>query len=250
MDKFAWRLGIQHQWEEGYATRLTWGLGGFAGNGKTDGKLRRFDLSGSMRLDEAAVETFTASALFDLRANGQVQASARRFQPTDEPISFRERFHELLSNTEQTSARVVWRPLLRPRWEAAVEARGSRFGSGDSGTGVAVGVDYDSARDWRYDARFDYFSMDDERTISLYARLRRPLTAFMEAQFEAVQQWKETTLSGDNRLSGVAFRLHRLVAKRWVAKFFGEYLHHSERDNEYRLGIGVRYTLLRLATEW
>jgi hypothetical protein len=92
-----------------------------------------------------------------------------------------------------------------------------------------------------WDGRVDYLETDDDYATSIYLRYRQPITSMSTLKLEGVYQKKQTQLSGENNLKGLSFSIAQRFFSQFKLDLSGEWLDHSERDDEYRLGLSIRY---------
>jgi len=240
------RLGLQHQWHDENALRMTWGMGGSGGGDPKAIGLKRFNVSGSFRLDQQEMDALSGSADIDLQTYGRMHLLYDFYQPGKTPASFRDRFYHDYARGRQSVAKGSWhRPLTR-RLTGLLEVSRRWREIGSSGSGMAAELNYRDVDGWRLESRLDYLTLNGDESISLYGRVRKALTAFVELELEAVLQRKETQLSGSNQAIGSAFRLKRRLRKDLFIDLFGEYIDQSDRDNEYRLGLSLRYDFFKM----
>jgi ribosome-associated toxin RatA of RatAB toxin-antitoxin module len=74
------------------------------------------------------------------------------------------------------------------------------------------------------------------------------LSSLTLLQTEAVYQTKETGLSGRNHLTGFSVSLTRRLLKQLFLNLGGEWLVHTDREDEYRLAMSLRYDFYQIDT--
>jgi len=101
-------------------------------------------------------------------------------------------------------------------------------------------------KDWKAELHTDVLQMGDDQSRTLYAKFNRPLSSVLTLELEGMTQQKETFLTGDDTSQGIAFRFKKMLKKNLQLETYGEYINHSDRDNEYQLGVRLRRDFHRL----
>lgn len=247
---YQFRIGLQQQWDEGSASYLNLGMTQLDSKPEYIG-LERLDVSGGLRLDEVSIENFIVKAEFNLEKKGQLYLSYDHFRPPENQISFRDRFYQSYALEQQMVLRSDWHKKLDQQLSLNVEARQVWHDKGSNGYGLAVGLGLKPKRkDWNASLQGDYVSLADDESFTLYGIFKRPLSSTTELELEGMVQHKETILTGKDNSRGLAFSARHLLKKQTIVEGYGEIIHHSDRAEEYRLGVRLRYDFHKLNLPW
>jgi hypothetical protein len=241
-------LGLEHLRGTSPQTRLHGGVSGLFKENQTRFFLSEFHLAGDVNTDDGTWHRISADSRFDLHRLGVLGLRYAYYDPDDELETFRERFHGFYSLERQSVARGLWQLPEMSGLRLQFELSGNRPDAGAEGMGWAAEANYPLPGSHRLDARLDYLKVDKEHAVSLYLRDRAPLSSRMEMAVEGVYQTKQTGLSGDNHLWGVSLEASRMIFKQARLCLSGEWLDHSARDDEYRLGLVLRYDFYQIDT--
>ncbi len=234
------RVGFQQQWNGASGTYLNLGFTQLNSQPEKLG-LVRLDLSGGLRLDEASLENFIAKAEFDLKKQGRLYLSYDHYRPPEKSMSFHDRFYQSYTQENQSVLRADWHKRLNLQTTLNLQARQVWHEKSSNGQSIALGLRYKPLKgDWKAEFHTDILQMDDDNSKTLYIRFKRPLNSILILELEGMAQHKNTFLTGDDKSQGAAFRLKKMLKKNLHLETYGEYINHSDRDNEYQLGIRLR----------
>jgi hypothetical protein len=246
--RLALNLGLEKVWRNTSELILHSGLNGERPGTDETSLLRDFQLAVDIDLGEALLRRAVLDTHFDLKQQGQVRVGYHFYQPDDDLESFRDRFHGIYNDERQSVTRGVWYLPSTSALETRLELSGNRHQQGNGGLGMAAEFIYTTATGPILEFRSDFLDIDDDRVVSNYFRYRQPITSLTLFQTEAVYQTKETRLSGDNHLFGLAFSFSQRLRKQFFLNLSGEWLDHSERADEYRLAMSIRYDFYQTNT--
>ena len=238
--KQLFRVGFQQQWDESAGSYLNLG---FSQLDKQPHKLglTRLDFSGGLRLDETSLENFIAKAEYNLEQQGHLYLSYDHYRPPEKSISFHDRFYQSYAQEKQSVLRADWHKRLNPRTTLNLQARQVWHEKANNGQSVALGLRYiPRKKDWKAELHTDVLQMGDDQSRTLYAKYNQTLSSVLTLELEGMTQQKETLLTGNDNSQGVAFRLKKMLKKNLHIETYGEYINHSDKDNEYQLGVRLR----------
>lgn len=231
------RVGFQQQWDGSAGSYLNLGFTQLDSKPEKFG-LVRLDLSGGLRLDETSLENFIAKAEFDLEQQGRFYLSYDHYRPPEESMSFHDRFYQSYTLEKQSVLRADWHKRLNLQTTLNLQARQVWHEKASNGQSVALGLRYKPLKkDWKAELHTDVLQMGDDQSRTLYAKFNRPLSSVLTLELEGMTQQKETFLTGDDTSQGIAFRFKKMLKKNLQLETYGEYINHSDRDNEYQLGV-------------
>ncbi len=240
------RLGLQQEWADSLGSRTKGSYLNlvFSQLGSPVASLLspvRLDLSGGLRLDEEKIENLVAKAEFDLKKQGRLYLSYDHYRPPELNISFRDRFYESYASKTQDVLRADWHKKLNQETTLNLQAKQVWHEQGSNGQGMTLGLHFQPRKyDWKTELRTDLVQLEDDRSLTFYANFKKPLSSVITLELEGMAQQKETMLTGKDKAQGIAFRLKRLLKKGLQIETYGEYIHQSDRDNEYQFGIRLR----------
>jgi hypothetical protein len=246
--KLMLNLGLERIWNNTGEVILHAGLSGERLSADDGAQLRDFQLALDISLDDRSLRRALFDTHFDLRHQGQVRVGYHYYLPDEDLVTFRDRFHGIYNMQRQSILKGVWYLPQAGPLESRFEISGNRHEQGNGGIGMALELIYSTRYGSSIEARSDYLEIDDDRAISAYLRYRQPVSSLSILQAEGVYQTKKTRLSGRNRLTGLSLSLSRKWMKRLFLNLSGEWLDHSDREDEYRLGISLRYDFFQTNT--
>lgn len=234
-------FGLERRWAHSQQMDLHLSLTGVRPELDEDLQLNDFHLAADMNLDDQSLQRVVVDSHYDLKTQGYLRLGYRYYRPNEEPETFRDRYHGFFSMERQSILKGVWHLPKRAGLETNFELNGSRQEQGNGGFGLATELIYFTRFGPVIDGRVDYMESDDDYATSIYLRYRQPITSMSTVELESVYQKKQTRLSGDNNLKGFSFSLAHKVLSQLRLDLSGEWLDHSTRDDEYRLGLSLRY---------
>ncbi len=243
------KLGLQQQWDHGdTASYLTLAFGQQFQNNPQVKKassslptLTRLNLSTGLHLDKTAIKNFVLKAEYALRKQGHIYLSYDHYRPPETNISFYERFYQSYASQQQDVLQADWHKKINQKMRVNLQLKQVWHQQGSNGQGIALGLHYQPIKkDWQFESRLDTVQLDSDYSNTLYARFKQPLSSTLKLELEAMVQQKQSTLSGNNQSQGIAFRLQRMLKKGLQLETYGEYIHDSNQQNEYQLGIRLR----------
>jgi len=238
--KQLFRVGFQQQWDGAAGSYLNLGFTQLNSKSKKPG-LTRLDLSGGLRLDETSVENFIVKAEFNLQQQGRLYLSYDHYRPPEKSMSFHDRFYHSYSQENQSVLRADWHKNLNSQTTINLQVRQVWHEKSKNGQSLALGLRYKpKKKDWNAELHSDILQMGDDQSRTLYTRFKRPLSSVLTLELEGMIQQKETFLTGDNNSQGIAFRLKKMIKKNLHLETYGEVINHSDRENEYQLGLRLR----------
>ncbi|MCG7908686.1 MAG: hypothetical protein JAZ19_13870 [Candidatus Thiodiazotropha taylori] len=234
-------LGLEQRWSRIRQRNLHLGLSGERPEVEEEVQFKDFNLAADWDLDDQKLQRMVLDAHYDLKSQGFLRLGYRFFRPDQEPETFRDRYHGFFSMDRQSVLKGVWQLPKYERLQTNFELNGSRQGKGHGGLGLATELIYATGFGAVWDTRVDYLESDDDYAFSGYLRFKQPISASSIVELESVYQKKFTQLSGDNHLLGLSCSYSQRIKSAWQIDLSGEWLEHSERDDEYRLALSVRY---------
>lgn len=234
-------LGLERRWTQTQQLNLHLSLMGERPEFDEGTQLSDFHLAADIRLDNQTLQRIVADTHYDLKTQGTLRLDYRYYRPAEEPETFRDRYHGFYSMDRQSIFKGVWYFPKRGGLETNFELNGSRQEQGNGGLGLATELLYQSRNGPVWDGRVDYLETDDDYATSIYLRYRQPITSMSTVALESVYQKKQTQLSGENNLKGLSFSIAQRIFSQLKLDLSGEWLDHSQRDDEYRLGLSIRY---------
>jgi hypothetical protein len=234
-------VGLERRWSHTRQMNLHLSLVGERPEIDEDLQLNDFSLAADMDLDDQTLRRVVIDSHYDLKQQGDLRLVYRFYRPDEEPETFRDRFHGFYSMDRQSIFKGVWSPPKIGVLESHFEFTGSRQQQGDGGLGLAGELIYPTGYGPVVDGRADFLETGDDYATSLYLRYRQPISSLSKIEVEGVYQMKQTRLSGGNHLKGLAFLFAQRIFSQLTLNVSGEWLNHSERDDEYRLAASIRY---------
>jgi hypothetical protein len=234
-------LGIERRWSNTRQSNLHLGLSGERPEVDAGPQFKDFNLSADWDLDDQNLHRMVLDTHYDLKAQGFLRLGYRYFRPDEEPETFRDRYHGFFSMERQSLLKGVWQLPKYRTLQTNFELNGSRQEQGNGGLGLASELIYATGFGAVWDTRLDYLQSDDDYAFSGYLRYKQPIDSSSRIELESVYQKKFTQLSGDNHLLGLSCSYSQRIKSAWRVDLSGEWLDHSERDDEYRLALSVRY---------
>jgi hypothetical protein len=247
-NKLTFNLGLEKVWSNTAGMILHAGLSGERPGSDGAASLRDFQLAVDLNLEERSLRRAIVDTHFDFKQQGQARVGYHYFQPDEDLDTFRDRYHGIYNDERQSIAKGVWYLPSTGALETRFEVSGNRHEQGNGGLGMAVEFIYTTSYGSYLEVRSDYLETDDDWVISNYLRHRQPLSSLSLLQTEAVYQTKETGLSGRNHLVGLSLSLTRRLLKQLFLNLDGEWLDHSDREDEYRLAMSLRYDFYQTDT--
>jgi hypothetical protein len=239
--KLIFNLGLERVWRSTGAMTLRGGLSGERHSSDDGIQLNDFQLAVDISLDEQSLRRALFSTHFDLQHQGEVRIGYHYYLPDEDLETFRDRFHGIYNMQRQSILKGVWYLPQTGPLETRFEISGNRHEQGNGGIGMAIELIYPMLYGSTIEGRSDYLEIDDDRAVSAYLRYRQPVSSLSILQTEGVYQTKKTRLSGRNRLTGLSLSLSRKLMKQLFLNVSGEWLDHSDREDEYRLAMTLRY---------
>ncbi|MEJ2619186.1 MAG: hypothetical protein P8163_02745 [Candidatus Thiodiazotropha sp.] len=234
-------LGLERRWSRRRQSNLHLGLSGERPKVDAGPQFKDFNLAADWDLDDQYFHRMVLDAHYDLKAQGFLRLGYRYFRPNEEPETFRDRYHGFFSMERQSLLKGVWQLPEYRRLQTNFELNGSRQAQGNGGLGLASELIYTTGFGAVWDTRLDYLESDDDYAFSGYLRYKQPIDSSSRIELESVYQKKFTQLSGNNHLLGLSCSYSKRIKSAWQVDLSGEWLDHSERDDEYRLALSLRY---------
>jgi hypothetical protein len=246
--RLAFNFGLEKVWSNTSELVLHSGLNGERLSSDDESILRDFQLALAINLEEQTLRRAIFDTHFDLKQQGQLRVGYHFYQPDDELETFRDRYHGVYNEERQSQARGVWYLPSNGALETRFELSGNRHEQGNGGMGMAAEFIYTSETGPVFEFRSDILDIDDDRVFSQYFRYHQPITSLTLFQTEGVYQTKQTRLSGRNHLFGYSFSFSQRLLKQLFLNLSGEWLDHSDREDEYRLAMSIRYDFYQTNT--
>jgi len=227
------KLGMQHY--AGGHQRLNFGLTGFANQNLTLSADANYDLE-NKKLDNFLLN---ASSKVNWRErSGLIGITYETYQHLTPQVTFRERFYRLYARGRQSGLKTYAIYEYNPNQQIVLEGRKLWRDFGASGYTASVGF-----RHKRFlETRVDVLLLDDDKAINWFVTTEKPLTSRMLAELSGVIQWQETTLLDNNKAVGLASQINYMLNRDLFINVFAEYIFHTERDDEYQLGVRLKYS--------
>ncbi|MEJ2609295.1 MAG: hypothetical protein P8179_04205 [Candidatus Thiodiazotropha sp.] len=247
-EKLLFNIGLDHRWSSSKQTNFHGSISGLLQQVEERTQLSDFYLAADVNLDTRTYQRVVIDTHFNLARQGSVRIGYRYYQPDEEPETFRDMYHGFYSMQRQSLWKGVWQ---LPKWkdlQTYLEMNRSHLEFGSNGAGVAAEMVYAMRKGNIVDLRLDYVELEEEYATSLYLRSRQPISSTLKFVAESVFQSKHTQLSGDNHLIGLSLSVAKMLMKQTTLDLSGEWLGHSDRDNEYRLSVSFRYDFYQTNT--
>ena len=227
------KLGIQHY--AGGQPRFNFGLTGFANQ---DLKLiadSHFDLE-NKKLDSFL---FNASSKINWHKRaGLVGITYETYQHLKPQITFRERFYRLYARGRQAGLKTYAHYEYQPNRQIMLEGRKLWRDFGDSGYVASIGI----SQKQLLESRLDILTLDNEKAINWFITTEKPITSRMLAELSGIIQWQKTVLLDRNWAAGLATQINHKLKRDLFINVFAEYIFHTKMENEYQLGIRLKYS--------
>jgi hypothetical protein len=241
-------LGLEHRWSEGGTTLLHGGLSGAGRLSDERSGLVDFQMAADLNLQAHIWQRTTLDLLFEMNQSGQLRLGYYYYRPDEEAETFRDRFHGIYDMDRESILKLVWyMPKLGSK-RVQLEVIGTGQQQGRGGQGMAAELTYPTVHGRILDGRVDYLEYGDDYVASTYLSCRQPLGAFSRFEIEGVYQQKRTRLSGKNDVWGGALSFDRRLRSKLFFSLNAQWLDHSKRENEYRLGLSLRYDFYQTNT--
>jgi hypothetical protein len=241
LNRLRLNLGLEHRWSEAGTTRLHGGLSGAGRLSEERSGLVDFQMGGDLNLQAHTWQRTTLDLLFEMDKSGQLRLGYYYYRPDAEADSFRERFHGIYDMDRESIMKLVWyMPKLGSK-VLQLEVFGTGQQQGRGGQGMAAELIYPAIHGQFVGGRVDYLEYGDDYVVSAYLSCRQPLGTFSRFEIEGVYQQNRTRLSGKNNLWGMALSFDLRLRSKLFFGLNAEWLDPSERENEYRLGLSLRY---------
>ncbi len=211
-------------------------------------------LNGSLSLDPDAgvLERFDIQARLPDGDRGQFQLRARRYEPPQDPVTFRDRYYRFYARGPQTvvEAGYTGRPRYDLEWSANL--RGIQRGTGTDGMGADLSMEWKSTQGTLLEGRADWLRADDEYLHGLYGGVSKPLNSRLLLTIGAAVRGERSRLEGDSTVLAGEARLEwmwqrdlQLQALLELARVDGDY----ESYDQLRFGLRLVYRLPGLYPE-
>jgi hypothetical protein len=246
--KLIFNLGFERRVGDSNPSLLHAGLTGEQIDFEQGPQLGDFQFGVDIDLSGLSLSRVVMDTRFDLKAYGGLRLGYHHYVPDPERDTFRDRYHGVYNDSRHSVMRGVWYLPKMASFESSVEVSGNSQDHGHGGQGLAAETVYATGYGPIVDARVDYLEMADDQVASAYLRYRHPISAFSKLEIEGVLQKKETLLSGTNHLKGFSVMYSRRLLKQFTLAVSGEWLDHSDRDDEYRAGVSLRYAFYQVNT--
>ncbi|GEM_PF-3377164 len=233
LNKSIAKLGIQHY--AGGQQRLNFGLTGLANQ---DIKLIA---DGSFDLENNKLDSFlfnSSSKINWQERSGLIGITYETYQPLTPQVTFRERFYRLYARGRQSGLKTYAHYEYNPNQQIMLEGRKLWRDFGESGYVASVGISHKRL----LETRADVLLLDDEKAINWFVTTEKPLTSRMLAELSGVVQWQKTTLLDNNKAIGLASQINYMLKRDLFINVFAEYIFHTKMDNEYQLGVRLKYS--------
>jgi hypothetical protein len=247
-NKLIFNLGLERRLGESNTSLLHAGLTGEQVELEQAPQLRDFQFAADIDLNDLSLCRVVMDVHFDLKAYGGLRLGYHQYVPDLERDTFRDRYHGVYNDSRHSVMRGVWYLPKMAALESRIEVSGNSQDHGHGGQGLAAEAVYASGYGPIVDARIDYLEMADDQVVSTYLRYRHPISAFSKLELEGVLQKKDTLLSGNNHLEGISISYSQRVLKQFTLAVSGEWLTHSDRDDEYRAAVSLRYAFYQVNT--
>ncbi|MCK5876337.1 MAG: hypothetical protein KAG43_01780 [Candidatus Marithrix sp.] len=226
------KLGIQH-YAGGYQ-RLNFGL---TGSVSKDLKL---SADANYNGENKKLDNFLLNANSQvnwLKRSGLIGLTYETYQHLTPQVTFRERFYRLYARGRQSGLKTYAIYEYNPDQQIVLEGRKLWRDLGTSGYVTSIGLRHKRL----LETRVDILLLDNERAINWFVTTEKPLTSRMLAELSGVVQWQETSLF-DNKAIGLASKINYMLNREFFVNIFAEYIFHTERDDEYQLGVRLKYS--------
>ncbi|MES9994190.1 MAG: hypothetical protein ABW098_19755 [Candidatus Thiodiazotropha sp.] len=246
--KLIFNFGVERRVGESNPFLLHIGLTGEQVDLEQGPQLGDFQLAADIDLNDNSLSRVVIDSRFDLNTYGGLRLGYHHYVPDPERDTFRDRYHGVYNDKRHSVLRGVWYLPKMAAIESRLEVSGNSQEHGHGGQGIAAEAVYTTGYGPIVDARVDYLEMADDQVISTYLRYRHPITAFSKLELEGVLQKKETLLSDSNHLEGFSVSYSQRFLKQFTFALSGEWLDHSDREDEYRAAVSVRYSFYQVNT--
>jgi hypothetical protein len=246
--KLMFNLGLEQRWSYAKQTNLHGSLSGEMPEIDADAQIRDFHLAMDMSLDDSVLRRVMMDANFDFKQQGHLRMAYHYYLPDDDLETFRDRYHGFYSMDRQSILKSIWFLPKTGAVETRFEISGSRQEQGNGGLGLATEWIYSTHYGSIWDGRIDYLEVAHDQAVSIYLRYQQPLSSQSKFELEGVYQTKQTQLSGSNHMNGFSFSLAQRLIKQVTLNLSGEWLDHSEREDEYRFGASIHYEFYQTNT--
>ncbi len=211
-------------------------------------------LNASLSLDPDAgeLERFDFQARLPDGDRGRYQLRGRRYDPPQDPVTFRDRYYRFYTRGPQTvvEAGYTGRPRYDLEWGANL--RGIQRETGSDGMGADLSVEWKSPQGTLLEGRVEWLQADDEYLHGLYGGLRQPLNSRLFLTLSAALRSEHsrldgnrTVLAGEARLKWMWQRDLQFQALLELAQVDGDY----ESYEQLRFGLRLVYRLPGLYAE-
>ncbi|MDM8566377.1 hypothetical protein QUF74_12110 [Candidatus Halobeggiatoa sp. HSG11] len=225
------KLGMQHY--AGGQQRVNFGLTGVANQDLKWSTDANYNIE-NKKLDNFL---FNANSKINWRErSGLVGITYETYQHLTPQITFRERFYRLYAKGRQSGLKTYAIFEYSPNQQIMLEGRKLWRDFGSSGYAASVGLRHKRL----LETRVDVLLLGDEKAINWFVTTEKPLSSRMVAELSCVVQWQDTSLF-DNKAVGLANQINYMLNRDLFINVRAEYVFHTEKDDEYQLGVRLKY---------
>ncbi len=233
-------LGLRHYWSGTGATRLD---GRFSAVWRPLEAHSPVDLDAAVSLapESGGIESFDARALMRTGDSGQLFLRGRRYEPPDDPVTFRDRYYRFYARGRPTKA-LEWSADLRHIVREL----------GGDGSGGSLSLEWGLARGSRLEGRVEWLEADEEHARGLFAGLWHPLNSRLLLTGGAALRSDRSLLDGDKTVLAGEMKLKWMWRRDLTLSALLE-MTRVESDiedySELRFGLRLVYRLPGRAAE-
>ena len=180
---------------------------------------------------------FNASSKVNWRErSGLVGVTYETYQHLTPQVTFRERFYRLYARGRQSGLKTY--AIFKYGTNQQIVLEGRKLWRDFGADGYAASVGFRHKR--LLETRVDMLLLDDEKAVNWFVTTEKPLSSRMVAELSGVVQWQETSLL-DKKAMGLASQINYMLSWDLFVNVRAEYIFNAERDDEYQLGVRLRY---------
>ncbi len=189
-------LGLRHYWSGTSATRL---------DGRFSAVWRPLEAQPPVDLDAAVslapksggIESFDAQARMRSGESGQLFLRGRRYEPPDDPVTFRDRYYRFYARGRQTVVEGGYRGRPTKALEWSADLRHIVRELGGNGSGGSLSLEWGLARGSRLEGRVEWLEAGEEHARGLFAGLWHPLNSRLLLTGGAALRGDRSLVDGD-----------------------------------------------------
>ncbi len=163
------------------------------------------------------------------------------FQPTDESLSFKQRFYEVYSQQKQTTWRADFTVFAGERRSSKVSARLVQREGETKGRAVSWQLQESFRTIDRALIQLDGLELGSQSYFTVYANAEHALTPFSRLSLAAAGQRQNRALAGENRALALEIKSRTFVNAKTQMSFSLSHISNSAMQNETMLEVGLVY---------